>query len=184
MSRIPNAAPEGYVPKITMKGIGCIPTGSDTPTNQCVVFGRVVGLHSEAYDSKIDPDNIWTCLVGEFVADRAGMQYRSARLFLPKGIQDVLEVAVSAAQAESKVVAVDFAFLMQTVKSSSPAGYQWIAAALIAPTKKDDPITEIRRQLAAGEAKLLEAPAPRPQAERDVVHEPVPEPAKATARRR
>jgi hypothetical protein len=175
MSRTPNGAPEGYVPKITMKGIGCVAAGSEIPTNQCVVFGRATGLHSEAYDSKIDPDNVWTCLVGEFVADRNGTMYRSARLFLPKGIQDVLEVAVTTALAESTIAAIDFAFLMQTVKSSNKAGYQWIAVTLIAPTKKDDPITDLRRQLAAGEARLLEAPAAVP------VPEPVPEPAKATA---
>jgi hypothetical protein len=178
MSRTPNGAPEGYVPKITMKGIGCVAVGSENPTNQCIVFGRATGLHSEAYDAKIDPDNIWTCLVGEFVAERDGTMYRSARLFLPKGIQDVVEVAVTAAEAESKIVAIDFAFLMQTVKSGNKAGYQWIAAAMIKPTLKDDPITEIRRQLAAGEAKLLEAPDPVS------VPEPVAEPAKAAAAKR
>jgi hypothetical protein len=177
MSRIPNAAPEGYVPKITMKGIGCVSVGSEIPTDQCVVFGRATGLHTEAYDAKIDPDNLWTCLIGEFVAERDGMMYRSARLFLPRGIQDVIEVAVTAAQAESKVVAVDFAFLMQTVKSSNKSGFQWIAEALVKPTLKDDPITEIRRQLTAGEVKLLEAPD---------VPTPSPElvPAKVAARRR
>lgn len=166
MPRRPNDAPEGYIPKITMSGIGCTPVGSEIPTDQCLVWGRATGLHSEPFDAKIDPDNLWTCLQGEFAADliKDGKllesPYKSARLFLPKGIQDVIEDMLKRSGAIEKPnagLSVVFGFRMQTKKSTSKAGYMWCAVNMLPPTPEEDPLAQIRKEIEVAEMKRLSA---------------------------
>lgn len=163
---------EGYIKKITVKGIGCDVIAQTQPTSIMQIYGRASGLKSEPYE-KDDPDSdVWTCLVGDFEAVNLQTQerFRSARLFLPSGIQDIIEVAVQRL-GDTGQKDIIFALELQTMKASNKAGYTYRAINLLPPKEADDPMFALRKELeelqlqralpaAAADTKALPAGAP------------------------
>lgn len=171
----PETAQESsFVSKLSIKALGCDPRLAKGVNAQvlCRIFGMAQGLkHGEDKNS----GNLWTALQGSFEginaqedSDDFGKVLRSGKLFLPAGIQDVVEGAVrqienSAGGAET--AAVTFALEIRSVKAANPIGYSYEARSLT-PTVKTDPLTEMRNMIeqhAGKVVKQIAAPAPVPQ---------------------
>ena len=73
-----------FLTKMSVKGLGCKPVGSDTPTPLCQILGKASG--TKTGENKATAQ-IWTALSGQFMGVNmvTGEQFRSAKLFLPSG---------------------------------------------------------------------------------------------------
>ena len=94
-----------------------------------------------------------------------GEEFRSARLFLPDGIQEVIENAVNELKDgkgdEQLGLHIDFAMEFYSVKASNPAGYTYQVKNIL-PTEKKDELSEMQKSIQAARAArpaLLEAPS-------------------------
>lgn len=154
--------------KMSVKTLGCNPrkvTSFDdgaAPLDLCTIMGFANGFkHGE------DPKSatIWTCLTGEFegVNLQTGESYRSGKLFLPAGIQDVVEAPLKQAAADKKEVVIRFAFSISAVKASNPIGYSYEARPLLTP-QEDDSLAQLRKQIYGAQNAPAQLPAPAPVA--------------------
>lgn len=143
-----------YISKITIKGIGCVPIGRTEPTPLCRVYGWCDGTLSEAYD-KEKPSEKWTCLTGSFGAENleTGEKYESARLFLPAGLQDILQIHLKKAESVPGAQ-VKFCLEIRSVKSSNAAGYTYQAVNMDPPTAEADPMEQFRAKILAYDAAV------------------------------
>jgi hypothetical protein len=179
---------ETYVAKMAMRSLGCNPKailgkpeGDDTPLLLCQIFGK-------ATDLKMGEDkrngNLWTALMGDFKGRNIqpgsameGVVFRSALLFLPGGIQEIVEDQVNTIRKlreDGKNVDslfVEFALSIQAVKAPNAAGYSYQARNLIPMQAKDVlqeledfvlrgiPRTTIKYELPAQRQAALPAPS-------------------------
>lgn len=170
------------ISKMSVRGIGCKPLPSETPTPLCVIFGRAESV-------KVSEDRAsraLSVLVGAFegVNVSSGARYRSAKLFLPTGIHEAVETQVR--QIKTPGNALQFALKLQSVKASNALGYSYQAARLV-PMEESDVLTGLRATVAGfistPEVKTPE-PGPEPEApapEPFVNNAPPPEPEAAAA---
>lgn len=161
------------ISKMSVKAIGCEPRkvaaidkpadGSVASLILCTIFGIASGLkHGENRND----GSIWTCLTGDFMGVNLqdGKQFRSGKLFLPGGIQEVLEGPLLEAETKDENVSIKFGFRISAVKADNPIGYSYRAAVLLQPSE-NDPLAELGRLLAAPTAPAPEPPtasAPNP----------------------
>lgn len=157
------------VSKLSIKALGCearLPAGVNSQV-LCRIYGSARSLkHGEDKNS----GNVWTALQGEFEGVNAqqgnadfGKTLRSGKLFLPAGIQDVVESAVreienSAGGTESPNVV--FGLEIRSVKSSNRIGYSYEARNLM-PPKQQDPLAAMREAIEKTAGKLKALPAPK-----------------------
>ncbi len=167
------------ISKLSVKTIGCnpkkaaamddVPGGPAPSVALCKVYGIASGIkHTEdTRDGKI-----YTALIGDFEAINLqdGKIYRSGKLYLPAGIQEVIEAPLQAAADHDppQSIAIRFGFELSSVKSGNPIGYSYQARPLVKPAA-DDPLMELRQALSGApqieapkqpEAPKLEAPKP------------------------
>lgn len=138
-----------YISKLSVKTLGCNPKvaaaqkqGQEKPLPLAHIYGMASGTF--AYDVN---GTVGVGLTGEFEGTNLedGSIYRSGKLFLPKGIQEVIESAVKKlGDGES----VSFALEIRAVKASNPIGYSYEARNLMA-TQSVDPLSEMRKALPA-----------------------------------
>lgn len=158
-----------YVSKLSIKALGCdprLPSGANSKV-LCRISGFAQGLKS---GEDKNTGNIWTALQGDFEGvnceagnDDFGKTLRSGKLFLPAGIQDVIEGAVReienrAGGAESPNVV--FGLEIRSVKATNRIGYSYEARNLM-PARQSDPLAQLRKQIEekAGVIKAIAAPA-------------------------
>lgn len=153
------------ISKMSVKTMGCNPRkvagmddnkdGKPVTLPLCVIYGIASGLkHGE---DKVN-GGVWTALTGDFEGKnlQTGETFRSGKLFLPSGIQEIVEGPIKKAEDENGSCAIKFAFEISAVKASNPIGYSYQAKPLTKPTEGDQ-LSELRA-IAAPSDKQLEAP--------------------------
>lgn len=171
-SATPISGEESYISKLTIATLGCNPSMVKTlPVGQNKL--PVARLYGKVSDVKYQDDKakgvIHTFFAGTFegINLQDGNVQRSGKLFLPKGISEVVEAAVKNAQAKDDKSSIAFAFEIRAVKATNPIGYSYEAVAIKNPEAEDE-LAEMRalvakaptmeqKSLGAGkEAKTLE----------------------------
>ena len=134
----------------------------------CDLFGRGLSLQTKT-DKRTD--NTWTAIQGKFEAfyPETGKTYQSGKLFLPGGIQEVIEAAVMQLPQDDQMASIDFAFRIFAVKATNPIGYTYEAEAFFDMNSNDGlcdirKSIEARRQLEASKAEMKKLIAPPDQA--------------------
>jgi hypothetical protein len=163
-----NVPDDNYVSKLSVKALGCDPRLAKGSNRQvlCRIYGKAQGLKHGEDKQRGD---VWTALQGTFegvnVQDGSedyGKTLRSGKLFLPGGIQDVIEGAVKdiAKSASAETASVVFAVELSSVKAANPIGYSYEARNLVPRTTQDEMAT-LRQMVEdkAGKLKALPAPA-------------------------
>lgn len=142
---------ESYISKLTIKTLGCVParvTGLPDGEDKlalCRIFGKAVEVGAQ--EDKFTPGNFVSYFKGNFegINMQTGETYRSGKLYLPKGISEIVEAAVKTMREKDEATAsVSFAFELRSVKASNPIGYSYEAVALRKPEAEDE-LAEIRR---------------------------------------
>ncbi len=161
-------AGETFVAKLSIKALGCDPRLAKGVNKQvlCRIYGKAQGL--KMGEDKIRGD-VWTALQGTFEGQNCqvdspeyGKTLQSGKLFLPAGIQDVIEGAVReiTKAAASETASVNFALELSSVKADNPIGYSYQARNLVPQAAKDE-LGELRAAVTekVGILKALPAPA-------------------------
>lgn len=139
---------ESYVSKLTIKTLGCNPSMVKTlPDGEnklaiCRLYGKVQDVK---YQENKDKGEVYTFFAGTFegINMQNGEVLRSGKLFLPKGISEVVESEVKNLRAKDDKASVSFAFEIRAVKATNPIGYSYEAAALKKPEAEDE-LSELR----------------------------------------
>lgn len=148
---------EALVTKMSVKGIGCKPTGG-LPTDEskanplCVIMGKATGIKmGEGSDGRI-----WNALTGAFRGTNlaTGVSVRSGKLFLPTGIHEIVEGAVKQLGSDGGVV--KFAMQIESIKATNPIGYSYQARNLMPLEAESDELADLIESVAA--PALLEGP--------------------------
>lgn len=148
---------EALVTKMSVKGIGCKPTGG-LPSDEskanplCVIMGKATGIKmGEGTDGRV-----WSALTGSFRGTNlaTGVSVRSGKLFLPAGIQDVVEGAVKQLGPDGGVV--KFAMQIESIKATNPIGYSYQARNLMPLEAESDELADLISTVAA--PAQIEAP--------------------------
>jgi hypothetical protein len=161
-------ATNALVSKLTLKALGCDPRLSAGQNSKvlCRIFGTANGLKT---GEDKNTSNVWVALQGEFEgqnveegSDDAGKVLRSGKLFLPGGIQDVIEGKIREIEntsGGSESPNVTFGLEIRSVKSTNRIGYSYEARNLM-PPKQLDPLAAMRAAIEEkhGKVKLLPAP--------------------------
>lgn len=145
---------ENYVSKLTTKVLGCKPDMVKTlPDGQNKL--AIARLYGKALAVKIQinkdvPGEDWTYFAGTFegINLQDGTVLRSGKLFLPKGVSEVVEQEINRATKTDPNAEVAFAFEIRAVKATNKAGYSYEAAALKSPAA-EDALAEMRKTIAA-----------------------------------
>lgn len=164
---------KSFVSKLSIKALGCDPRLPKDVSAQilCRIFGTAQGLkHGEDKNS----GNVWTALQGSFEGVNAqdgteefGKILRSGKLFLPAGIQDVIEGAVREIEntkTGAETPNVVFGLEIRSVKASNRIGYSYEARSLM-PVTQQDALAQLREQIVntagpiKGAPKQIAAPA-------------------------
>lgn len=181
-----------YIPKMNIKSIECDPKmvfGKPPEDKTPLPLARIFGV---ATDTKTDEDkrtgNVWTALVGDFEGINliSGKRFKSAMLFLPSGIQEVIEGPVveiaHLRDAGEKVdsMRVEFALEIASIRATNAAGYSYQARNL-QPVKRIDNLSGLRafalNGLSEETVKKLNLPSvPVPQLPPPVETQPAPNP--------
>jgi hypothetical protein len=149
------------ISKMAVKSLGCNPRKVDkenSPLALCQIFGKADGIKvGEGRDGRV-----WQCLTGNFAGVNlvTGDEYRSGKLFLPGGIQEVIENAVKSL-GEGTDVTVRFGLQISAVVADNPIGYSYVARNLM-PIATGDELSDLRKAIESGEPlpeKKTEAPA-------------------------
>lgn len=159
---------EAFVSKLSVKALGCDPRLPRDVKAQvlCRMLGKAQGLKHGEDKTRGD---VWTALQGTFEgtniqegSESYGRVLRSGKLFLPAGIQDVIEGAVREIQnsANRETAAVVFALELSSVKADNPIGYSYQARTIIPKSQKDE-LADLRAAVEekVGKVKALPAPA-------------------------
>lgn len=178
---------DGLIKKITVAGIGCVPAGDPNGKDLMDVYGFASGTYSEPYDPNNPDSPMWTCLTGEFEAVNleTGDRFRSGRLFLPVG-QEMIERGIAELVKTGNATAVQIAFRIQSVKSSSKAGYAYRMQEIAKPADVVDPLTQLRKMIEGKRAAALAAGQQADGKALPAPEQPVPaaqQPAKQPARK-
>ena len=157
-------AEANLIGKLTLKGMGCRPqkvTAIDGEKAK-LALAHIIGKAQEVryQDDKSGSGTIHTFFVGNFegVNLETGDVYHSGKLFLPRGISELVEAAIKEAQKHDKNASISFAFELRSVKANNPIGYSYEARALKKPEQEDE-LGELRKLLAAPKTQHTEARA-------------------------
>lgn len=142
-----------YVAKITIKGLGCDPRKVVNVESGKLPLARIFGkVASVRYKEDEKNGGMYVAFIGSFEAFNleTGEVYRSGVLYLPKGISEIMETAVTKLKKgeDDQESVISFAFEIRAVKATNPIGYSYEAQALQAPDKQDE-LAELRRQMLA-----------------------------------
>lgn len=141
---------ETYVSKLTIATLGCIPAAVKAEASGKLAIARLFGKADDVkYQPNKDTGETYTFFAGNFegINMQDGTVLRSAKLFLPKGISEIVETAIKTAKSKDEKNQIAFAFEIRAVKASNPAGYSYEAVALKDPHAEDE-LAAMRTQLA------------------------------------
>ena len=153
------------ISKMSVKALGCNPRvaaskeeNDTTPVVLCTIFGMANAVKS----GEDNTGKMWTALSGQFegvnLQSGNGETFQSGKLFLPSGIQEVIEAAVKEL-GESGGESVAFALEIRAVRSSNPIGYSYQAASLV-PAKASDALATLREVAIRKRLPASATPAP------------------------
>lgn len=134
---------ETYVSKLTIKAMGAtpakvvgLPDGNKWPLAR--IFGKVSDVKTK--ESQTIAGSIEVAFIGNFegINLETGEVFRSGRLYLPKGISELMEKTFEQLRKQDKNADVSFAFEIRSVKASNPIGYSYEAQALQSAQKMDE----------------------------------------------
>lgn len=141
------------ISKMSVAMLKCNPrvaaVGKDEPAVKvpiCRIYGKADG--TKATEDKVT-GTIHVALTGLFEGEnlKTGDIYRSGKLYLPKGVHEMVESAV--AKLDSKAGdTVNFALEISVVTATNPIGYSYESKNLIA-TKETDELESLRNELPA-----------------------------------
>lgn len=150
------------ISKLTTKTIGANPRrasalkeGDKSQISLYQVYGKGRMLKQKEGNN----GEMTTAICGNFEAvnTESGEIFRSGVLYLPKGITEFVEAAISKLKDEAD--SVDFAFEVFAVRADNPIGYSYIAKPILKPTESDD-LSNLRKLIQDAKAqKALAAPA-------------------------
>lgn len=157
------------ISKMSVKTLRCNPRQAAVADGQpqlkiplCRIYGRVSG-------TKTQEDAVsgvfHTALMGVFEGLNlvTGEVFRSGKLYLPKGIHEMLETPAKKLDADDKGETVSFALEISSVSATNPIGYSYEAKPLIKVAVTDE-LDELRSALPAYTApKALAAENPAPE---------------------
>lgn len=158
---------ESYAAKLSLGTLGCkgalvlaLPEGENK-----IAIARFYGKVSDVKQQiNKDTGEAWTFLQGNFegVNMQTGLVLRSGKLYLPKGVMEVMETAVAALKAEenpNKNASISFGFEIRAIKATNKAGYSYEAASLKQPSEEDElkAIRELVRSAPTYEQRKLNA---------------------------
>lgn len=144
---------ENYVSKLTVQTLGCVPAMVKTlkpEEGNKIAIARLYGIAARvAYQEDKTQGVIHTYFAGNFegINLQDGTTLRSGKMFLPKGISEVVEQAIKTAQAKDDKASISFAFEIRAVRANNPAGYSYEASALKSP-QEEDQLAEMRSMIA------------------------------------
>jgi hypothetical protein len=142
---------ESIISKITMATIGCKPALVTTlPEGQNELpIARLYGKLSDVrYQDDKAKGQIYTYFIGTFEAINMqdGDVYRSGKMFLPKGISELVEDATKKAREKDPKASIAFAFEVRAIKANNPIKYSYKVLALKNPEAADE-LREIRESV-------------------------------------
>lgn len=161
-------AETNVISKMSVKALGCNPRavaakpeGDNTPVRLCQIYGTADGIKTGESAA-----GVWTCLTGNFEGRNidTGAIFKSGKLFLPGGIQEIVENGLKGTEGKEDAV-VQFALEIRAVKASNPIGYSYQAVPLVQPAAAD-PLQMLRDAVAKymppapSAPKEIEAPKP------------------------
>lgn len=139
---------EAIIGKITMANIKTDPSavkkmdgdGAECPLAR--IYGTLDDVR-EQFDKNAGVS--YTYFAGSFEAINMqdGDVYKSGKLFLPKGISELVESTIQQikkdlpADKKTDSVALDFAFEVRSIKAKNPAGYTYKVYPLVSPERSD-----------------------------------------------
>jgi len=150
------AAPT-FLPKISVATLGTVPARAKAE-KQRVHLARITGLATSTKFKTDQAGEPIVAIVGTFegVNIETGAVAQSSVLYLPGGIQEVIESAVDGLPKGDNG-GVPFAVDIFAKPDNNKAGYTYDAEFLVKPAGTVDPLAAIREQATA--AKALPAPA-------------------------
>jgi hypothetical protein len=144
---------ETYISKLTLKGMGCNPSKvvglpAGEKWNLARIFGTIQNV--KVTESKTIAGNLEVAFQGNFegINLESGEVFRSGRLYLPKGISELMEQNLAKYQAQDTNASVSFAFEIRSVKAATPIGYSYEAQAIQSAQKVDE-LAELRKAVMA-----------------------------------
>jgi len=146
------------ISKITVRDVGANAAavlampGDDARAPLMRVYGIARGIKLvTSKDRLTGTETIHKALMGDFRAVNmtSGMRYASGLLYLPAGVHELLLGPLEKAKADNESAEVQFGFDVFGRKSSSPAGYGYVAVMLGEDPKAVDAMTELETKLAA-----------------------------------
>ena len=107
-------------------------------------------MRKKGKDRQTGEDIFHEAIVGDFRAANMvkGDRYSSGILYLPAGIHELLVAPIKAAKADNASAEVEFGFDIYGRKSSSPAGYGYVAVVLGEDPSVADPMKRLEERLA------------------------------------
>ncbi len=137
---------ESIISKLTMATIGCNPSAVKTlPDSELqngeLPLARIYGkLTDVRYQDDKAKGQIYTYFVGSFEAInmQTGEVLRSGKLFLPKGISELVEDSTKKARAVDEKASIAFAFEVRSIKANNPIGYSYKVLSLKSPEAEDE----------------------------------------------
>jgi hypothetical protein len=140
------------ISKITMATIGCTPglvknaKPDELSKEGDLPLARLFGKLSKVkYEEDKAKGQFYTSFVGTFEAInmQTGEVFQSGKMFLPKGISEMVETAVNKA---GENVQIAFAFEVRSIKANNPIGYSYRVLALQSPEAADE-LRELREKV-------------------------------------
>ena len=137
---------ESIVSKLTIASLGCNPSAVKTLPPEELVNGElpVARLYGKLTDVRYQEDKakgqVYTYFVGTFegINMQTGEVMRSGKLFLPKGISELVEDATKKAREIDEKASIAFAFEVRSIKATNPIGYSYKVLALKSPEAEDE----------------------------------------------
>lgn len=151
------AAAPTFLPKLTVATLGTVPARAKAEKKR-IHLARIMGV---ATDTKFKTDQAGepiVAVIGNFEGTNVetGLSAQSSVLYLPGGIQEVIESAVDG-RADKKA-GVPFALDIFAKPDNNKAGYTYDVEFIVKPTGAVDPLEAVRGML--GDAAPLPTPAP------------------------
>lgn len=151
---------ESIISKITMATIGCNPGAvktlkpEDLSKEGDLPLARLYGKLSKAkLEDDVAKGQQYLAFIGNFEAInmQTGETFKSGKMYLPKGISELVENGIKNAPEGAQVA---FAFEIRSQKANNPIGYSYRVLALKSPEATDE-LAELRKAvLGAGTVKV------------------------------
>lgn len=139
---------KSFIATLSLRALGCNPKGNVNPGDKkklCRIFGKATGLKN-GEDKR--NGNVWTALQGQFegINLETGATMRSGKLFLPNGIQDVIESEIKRLETNKDADGVVFGMEIYSVHATNPIGYSYEARNIMKVSAVDD-LEALREQI-------------------------------------